>query len=90
MLPIYQEAGVYGEIKDPTGQFYKWLPGYEGEGGLDMEAVEAYVSMINSGEINLTNVPSEYRDEVSKRVSQGGTETTGLLGRIGNVLGIGR
>ncbi len=90
ILQIYNKADVYGPIEDSTGQFYKWLPGYEEEGGLDMEAVEAYVSMVQSGEINLTNVPSEYRDEVSKRVSQGGTgQGTNLWGRIGNVLGVG-
>jgi len=61
------------------------LPGYGDGSDLDREAIDAYVSMIQSGEINITNVPSTYKAEVAKRVGQTeetGGETPGFLGRL--------
>lgn len=86
ILQIYNDKGVYGPIEDLTSQFYQWLPGYEGGSGGDQETVDAWVSAIQNDQATISNVPSEIRNEVAKRLGisgeGGGGESPGFFARL--------
>jgi len=76
LINLYNDNSPYGAMEESPAIFKKWTSGAdESEDGLDPDAVDAYVSMIESGEITLANVPKEYKDEVSKRRNMGIVET---------------
>jgi len=76
LINLYNKNSPYGAMKESPKTFKDWISDYEQETGegLDQEAITAYASMINSGEITLSNVPADYRAEVTKIVSQEGGE----------------
>jgi hypothetical protein len=90
LINIYNQNSPYGVMKESPQTFKEWTGGTEVEETLDQEAIAAYVSMIDSGEITLSNVPQAYRAEVVKRTGQVGfeEETPGLWERLRGVIGL--
>jgi len=92
LINLYNQNSPYGAMKESPKAFKDWVADYgqETTEGLDQEAVEAYASMISSGEITLSNVPADYRTEVGKLLGQvePEEETASIWDRIKSVIGL--
>lgn len=67
LMNIYNQNSPSGDtITDPE-QFRRWASGDTsgGSSGLDQAAIDAYVEALVNGEIQLNNVPADYRDVVA-------------------------
>jgi len=89
LINIYNQYTPYDPMKESPQQFKEWTGSAKAEkAGLDQEAIDAYVFMINAGTITLANVPKEYKSEVGKKIGQTTEEETpGLFERAKQVLG---
>jgi hypothetical protein len=90
LMNVYNQNSPYGPMKESPATFKNWITSESGTDVMDQEAISAYAEMIVNGEITLSNVPADYRAEVTKLVSQmqgqdqGGT---GFLGKLGQIIG---
>ena len=79
LINIYNQYSPYGSMKETPQQFSEWTGTTKATGELDEQTVNAWVSMVMSGQVSITNVPSEYRSEVTKRMNEtSGGEEGGL------------
>ncbi len=91
LINLYNEYSRYDSMTESPEEFRKLSGSIKTDTGVDQGTVDAYVNMVVAGEMTIANVPSEYRDEVAKKVSELQGQDSGsstLWSRIKETLGL--
>ena len=86
LINIYNANSPSGKMTESPETFSTWT-GTRKSTTLDPDSVNAYANMVLTGEITISSVPTEYRDEVIKKLGESKTQTTGIWSRIKSTLG---